>query len=50
MKNEKSTYRTPVLKDWGKVADLTKVGQTNPDQDGMGGSVYPPGLSDTYTY
>lgn len=43
MKNEKKSYETPTLKDWGKVADLTQVGKTNPGGDAHDGSVYPPG-------
>lgn len=40
---KKSVYETPQLKRWGKVADLTQVGLTNPGTDVMNGSVNPPG-------
>lgn len=43
MKNEKMSYQTPALKDWGKVSDLTQVGKTNPGGDMHNGSVSPPG-------
>lgn len=34
----KKAYTPPELKKWGKVADLTKTGQTMPGADGKGGS------------
>lgn len=40
---KKTTYEAPRLKEWGKVADLTQVGQTNPGGDTRFGSVNPPG-------
>jgi hypothetical protein len=43
MQNEKLVYEAPRLKDWGKVADLTQVGQTHPGSDVRSGSVNPPG-------
>lgn len=36
-------YTAPRLKVWGKVADITRVGQTNPGDDVRQGSVVPPG-------
>lgn len=46
-------YRAPELRQWGTVADITLVGQTNPGGDLLpgqaegrdGGSISPPGLS-----
>ncbi|AXY40768.1 hypothetical protein [Halomonas sp. JS92-SW72] len=46
-------YRAPELRQWGTVADITLVGQTNPGGDVLpgqaqgrdGGSINPPGLS-----
>lgn len=47
MKNEKASYQTPALKDWGKVSELTQVGMTTIGNDTRGGSVYPPGHDKT---
>jgi hypothetical protein len=38
MKTDKKVYASPSLKKWGKVADLTQTGQTNPGGDGKQGS------------
>jgi hypothetical protein len=35
----KKAYTSPSLKEWGKVADLTKTGETQPGGDGKGGSI-----------
>ena len=43
MQHTKLAYEAPRLKDWGSVADLTQVGNTHPDTDCFGGSVFPPG-------
>lgn len=51
--NMSKDYKAPEFEEFGTVADLTQVGQTNPGDDvlpgnaqGMdGGSVSPPGLS-----
>lgn len=48
----RKTYDSPKLIRWGTVADLTKVGQTNPGADMLpgqargreSGSIFPPGL------
>lgn len=40
---EKQAYQAPKLQEWGKVADLTQVGQTKPGGDMFGGSVNPRG-------
>ena len=43
--DEKQTYTTPELHDWGSVVDLTQVGVTTPGNDALlQGSVYPRGL------
>ena len=34
----KKSYTPPVLKKWGKVADLTQTGRTMPGADAKGGS------------
>lgn len=39
----KKKYSPPTISDWGSVADLTGVGNTHPDDDIFGGSVFPPG-------
>lgn len=36
---EQRAYQTPKIQDWGTVADLTEVGQTNPGGDLKSGSV-----------
>jgi hypothetical protein len=36
---KKETYVRPELKNLGSVADLTRTGATQPDDDGKGGSV-----------
>gem|GEM_PF-2680512 len=42
----KRPFRRPILTSEGTVADLTSVGSSNPENDCMGGSVYPPGHDD----
>jgi hypothetical protein len=44
MSKEKKTYEKPTLKTWGTIADLTKVGLTNPGADIKSGSVLTPGV------
>jgi hypothetical protein len=39
----KKSYQAPTLQAWGSIVSLTHVGNTNPDRDCFGGSVYPPG-------
>ena len=47
---DKREYRAPELEEYGTVADLTQVGQTNPGDDTLpggakgkdGGSINPP--------
>jgi hypothetical protein len=34
----KKPYTSPSLKKWGKVAELTQTGLTNPGTDGKAGS------------
>lgn len=34
----KKPYRTPEIKDWGTVVDLTATGRTREGQDAKGGS------------
>ena len=34
----KKAYTTPSLTKWGKVAELTQTGKTNPGTDGKSGS------------
>ena len=34
----KKAYTSPSLKKWGKVAELTQTGLTNPGEDGKSGS------------
>jgi hypothetical protein len=34
----KKAYTSPSLKKWGKVAELTQTGLTNPGDDGKAGS------------
>lgn len=49
----KRSYQAPQVEEYGTVADLTQVGQTNPGDDTLpgqaqgkdGGSIYPPGLN-----
>ena len=36
-------YRSPQLKEWGTVSDLTGVGKSHPGGDMRFGSVFPPG-------
>ena len=38
-----SPYVPPKLKSFGSIVDLTQTGQTNPGDDGKGGSVGGPG-------
>jgi hypothetical protein len=35
---EKKDYRTPEIRDWGTVTDVTQTGRTNPGGDGKTGS------------
>lgn len=37
-------YKTPELKEWGSVAEITAAGKTNPGQDAFSGSVNARGL------
>ena len=39
----KKLYRSPQLKEWGTVSDLTGTGNTHPGGDLKGGSVLSPG-------
>ncbi len=41
--DDKLRYTAPTLTALGSVADLTKVGDTNPGSDVRSGSVLPPG-------
>ncbi len=38
MNKDRKPYAAPTLKNWGKVAELTQTGQTNPGGDGKSGS------------
>ena len=38
MKSDKKAYTSPSLKKWGKVADLTQTGLTQPGPDAKDGS------------
>jgi hypothetical protein len=38
MKQDNKAYASPSLKKWGKVADLTQTGRTQPGADGKAGS------------
>ncbi len=38
MKKDRRQYVSPSLKKWGKVAELTQTGLTNPGDDGKSGS------------
>jgi hypothetical protein len=42
-KTGRKPYETPQVKEWGAVADLTRVGFTQPGADVKGGSVTPKG-------
>jgi hypothetical protein len=41
-------YSAPEFEEFGTVADLTQVGNTNPSTDMRGGSVFPPGLDKAF--
>lgn len=40
---DRRAYTRPTLEDFGTVAELTRVGRTNPGGDTFQGSVHPPG-------
>lgn len=44
LKKVPKIYKTPELKDWGSVAEITSAGRTNPGQDAFSGSVNARGL------
>ena len=44
----KKVYRSPQLKEWGTISDLTGVGKSHPGGDMRFGSVFPPGHENRY--